>query len=169
MRRILSFAAMLVTLGVGIAVAQTTGEQSPTAQSRRAGELPVARPVAKSAPRVASDSSDPQEGGEVASATTGVRDRRTIGNRTYEGIRAPNTPTGVRDPRAVGGVIAATNSIRCGNTIYQVSVDDGGCDKVNDGFVLCNNASGHRATASCDSGCGDSRGSGSCTITAAPN
>jgi hypothetical protein len=71
------------------------------------------------------------------------------------------------------GVIYATTSIKCGSTIYEVSTgnsagmcsnlaDQGGGNKTTG--VTCGDGSGNASSATCDGGCGVTKGSGSCTI-----
>ena len=68
----------------------------------------------------------------------------------------------------------ATTSIKCGNTIYQVSTNGGSCEmtyapggKGPPTGASCSTADNQNSSeANCDGGCGPSSGSGSCTITA---
>lgn len=71
------------------------------------------------------------------------------------------------------GVIYATTSIKCGNTIYEVSTGNsaGNCSVAGpEGgpreSAGCNDApsGGNSASANCQTGCGATTGSGSCTI-----
>jgi hypothetical protein len=75
--------------------------------------------------------------------------------------------------QGAGGVAYATTSIKCGDTIYQVSTgnssgicsnlqDVGGGNKTTG--VTCGDGSGNTSSATCDGGCGTTKGSGSCTI-----
>lgn len=74
------------------------------------------------------------------------------------------------------GVIYATTSIKCGNTIYEVSTGNsaGNCSVAGpEGgpreSAGCNDApsGGNTASANCQTGCGATTGSGSCTIKSA--
>ena len=68
------------------------------------------------------------------------------------------------------GVIFATTSIKCGDTIYEVSTGtkDGNCSVATpEGGTATSTGcvdGGNKASASCHAGCGASSGSGSCTI-----
>ena len=74
------------------------------------------------------------------------------------------------------GVAYSTTSIKCGNTVYEVSTGaaDGFCatsgpanEPVNS--ATCNdNKGGNRAGATCQTGCEPTTGSGSCTIKSVP-
>src|SRR5262249_13206645 len=99
------------------------------------------------------------------------------GNRTRE-LPAPAASSGRLDVRLPGGVVVvvppsggpgvayATTSIKCGDTIYQVSTgtSGGACsvtgpiDKPNTGTTCTDGDS--RASATCVEGCGPSAGSG---------
>ena len=74
-------------------------------------------------------------------------------------------------------VVYATTSIKCGNTVYEVSTGNnaGNCSVAGpeDGprdSAGCNDApsGGNTASANCQTGCGATTGSGSCTIKSAP-
>lgn len=73
------------------------------------------------------------------------------------------------------GVIYATTSIKCGSTIYEVSTGNnaGNCSVAGPEngpreSAGCNDApSGNSASANCQTGCGATTGSGSCTIKSA--
>jgi hypothetical protein len=69
-----------------------------------------------------------------------------------------------------GGVIYATTSIKCGGTTYQVSTGTSGGNCAVSGpengprnSAGCNDGN-NTASATCDTGCGATSGSGSCTI-----
>jgi hypothetical protein len=69
-----------------------------------------------------------------------------------------------------GGVIFATTSLKCGNTIIQVSTGTSGGNCAVAGpengprnSAGCNDGN-NTASASCDTGCGATSGSGSCTM-----
>jgi len=71
-------------------------------------------------------------------------------------------------------VVFATTSVKCGDTIYEVSTGNtaGNCGTaVNESGqttgATCEDRRGNGASASCQGGCGTSSGSGSCTIKAA--
>jgi hypothetical protein len=79
----------------------------------------------------------------------------------------------VLDEGQGGTVVYATSSIKCGNTIYEVSTgnNSGNCSVAGpEGgpreSVGCNDAptGGNTASANCTTGCGATTGSGSCTI-----
>ena len=74
-------------------------------------------------------------------------------------------------------VVYATTSIKCGNTIYEVSTGNnaGNCSVAGPengprNSAGCNDApsGGNGASANCQTGCGATTGSGSCTIKSAP-
>jgi hypothetical protein len=74
------------------------------------------------------------------------------------------------------GVVYATTSIKCGNTIYEVSTGNnaGNCSVAGPEngpreSAGCNDApsGGNSASANCQTGCGATTGSGSCTIKSA--
>jgi hypothetical protein len=72
---------------------------------------------------------------------------------------------GVNDPH----VVYAGTSIRCGNTIYHISVKGGACTSQSQqagGGKTCSNGNGDSASANCRTGCGDTSGDGDCQITA---
>ena len=78
------------------------------------------------------------------------------------------------DGGPVPGVVYATTSIKCGNTIYEVSTGTtgGACSRHpptgKPTTVACHEGEGgNKASASCRSGCGDTEGAGSCTIKSA--
>ena len=72
-------------------------------------------------------------------------------------------------------VVYATSSIKCGNTVYEVSTGNnagrcsvGGPANGPRNTVGCNDAAGgNEASATCEHGCGATSGSGSCTIKSA--
>jgi hypothetical protein len=83
--------------------------------------------------------------------------------------------TGVlsQDGGPVSGVVYATNSIKCGDTVYEVSTGtkDGYCNAEGPATgprtgTLCRDGD-NKASASCLEGCGPTMGSGSCTIKSA--
>ena len=99
--------------------------------------------------------------------------------QTARDPRAPSVSRRVINPGQLpplqgdGGpsVVYAGTSIRCGNTIYHISVDGGACVNQSQqagGGKTCSNSAGDRASASCRTGCGDTSGSGDCQITVAP-
>jgi hypothetical protein len=68
------------------------------------------------------------------------------------------------------GVVYSTTSIKCGNTVYEVSTGTKGGVCATSGpanapveSATCNDG-GNRAGANCRTGCEGTRGSGSCTI-----
>jgi hypothetical protein len=80
--------------------------------------------------------------------------------------------SGVLSPNGSGAtVIYATSSIKCGNTIYEVSTGTDGGNCATSGpqneprnSVGCTDSGGNQASASCGEGCGASTGAGSCKI-----
>ena len=91
-------------------------------------------------------------------------------------VHAAEKRTGVGDvPRKTKGmgVAQATTSIKCGNTIYEVSSGTAGgfCSTSRPENGPTNQADcadgGNKAQASCSKGCGASQGAGSCTIKSA--
>jgi hypothetical protein len=90
-----------------------------------------------------------------------------------EAQRSP-TPTrpDVRAPRTGPTVQQATTSFRCnysdGTTVtYTLSVNGGSCNRGTKGGE-CHNAAGSETKATCQDGCGFTKGSGSCTQTTTP-
>ncbi len=74
--------------------------------------------------------------------------------------------------QGAGGVIYATTSIKCGGTVYQVSTGTSGGNCSVSGpqggprnSAGCNDGN-NTSSANCDTGCGATSGSGSCTIVA---
>jgi hypothetical protein len=90
---------------------------------------------------------------------------------TRECVQAvlPVLPSG----QGSGGVIYATTTIKCGGTNYQVSTGTSGGNCAVSGpegkprdSAGCNDGN-NTASATCDTGCGATSGSGSCTISSA--
>ena len=85
----------------------------------------------------------------------------------------PLTEVLSEDGGPVSGVVYATNSIKCGNTVYEVSTGtkEGNCVVAGPEAgprtgVGCNDGD-NKASASCRDGCGSTQGAGSCTIKSA--
>jgi hypothetical protein len=102
---------------------------------------------------------------EVAGAQV-ARDHRapSVSRRVPNPNELPRLQ-GVNDPH----VAYAGTSIRCGNTIYHVSVKGGTCVNQSQqagGGKTRSNGNGDSASANCRTGCGDTSGDGDCQITA---
>jgi hypothetical protein len=62
----------------------------------------------------------------------------------------------------------ATTSLKCGSTVYVISVPAGSCSNVPAGSsagasAICTNDGGSSASADCKKGCDYTKGDGSCT------
>jgi hypothetical protein len=91
--------------------------------------------------------------------------------------RAPSVSRRVPNPGELAplqdakgpSVVYAGTSLRCGNTVYHVTVRGGTCGNQTEamgGGKGCSNNSGDHASANCATGCGDTKGEGAdCTIT----
>lgn len=107
-------------------------------------------------------------------------DRRGTGSRirikcadneaTRACVEAAQTLIGAVSSGQGGGVAYATTSIKCGGTVYEVSTGTNGGNCSVSGpqggprnSAGCNDGA-NVASASCDTGCGATGGSGSCTI-----
>jgi hypothetical protein len=69
------------------------------------------------------------------------------------------------------GVVYATTSLKCGDTIYNIGTGNSGgnCGPLGGSggkAVSCAQLGKQVASASCDTGCGTQTGSGTCSITA---
>ena len=92
--------------------------------------------------------------------------------RGMEG-RAPIVGGKVVPPLQQDTVVYATTSVKCGNTVYEVSTGtSGGACEVNrfpgqpTQGANCTDG-GNAAEANCTTGCGNATGAGSCTIKSA--
>jgi hypothetical protein len=104
----------------------------------------------------------------------------TAAEKTYK-VPA-GTATGREIGPATGGVVGpvkdpttsvyATTSIKCGKTVYEVSTgsNSGKCTPSKNpktgarDIVVCEDNAGNKSAASCALGCGNTEGSGSCTV-----
>lgn len=75
-----------------------------------------------------------------------------------------------RPGKANPGVSYASTSVKCGDTVYEVSTGNGkgSCGAGGSGRPSsersCSDGKGNSASASCGGGCGPTKGSGSCKV-----
>jgi hypothetical protein len=80
----------------------------------------------------------------------------------------PGQGTVVRPPNSGPTIAEATTSFRCnysdGTTVtYELSVNGGACSRGPKGGNCSSGGGANSAIATCSGGCGDTKGSGSCT------